>query len=60
MVIACQRLKREFIGIEIDEKYFRIADQRLKDESRQMTVFDFYAERESNEKSNQENARKDS
>ena len=28
--VACQKLGRKFIGIEIDEKYFNIAKERLK------------------------------
>ncbi len=29
--VACKNLKRNFIGIEKDEEYFRIAKQRIKD-----------------------------
>ena len=29
--VACKRTKRHFIGIEIDEKYFRIAEQRINE-----------------------------
>tara|TARA_R110002096_G_scaffold320257_1_gene514307 strand:- start:8 stop:115 length:108 start_codon:yes stop_codon:yes gene_type:complete len=28
--VACKNLNREFIGIELDEKYFNIAKDRLK------------------------------
>lgn len=28
--MACRNLKRDFIGIEIDEKYFKIAQQRIE------------------------------
>ena len=28
--IACKNLNRNFIGIEIDEKYFDIAEKRIK------------------------------
>ena len=28
--VACKKLKRDFIGIEIDDKYFKIADERIK------------------------------
>jgi DNA modification methylase len=28
--VACKQLKRNFIGFEIDEEYFRIAGQRIK------------------------------
>ena len=27
--VACKNLGREFIGIEIDEKYFNIAQERI-------------------------------
>ena len=30
--VACQKLKRKFIGIEIDKKYFKIAAKRLSGE----------------------------
>jgi len=41
--IACQKSKREFIGIEIDEKYYKIAEERIlgTKEPEQMTIFDF-------------------
>ena len=29
--VACKILNRNFIGIELDEKYFDIAQDRLKD-----------------------------
>ena len=29
--VACKSLKRNFIGIELDETYFKIAKERLKD-----------------------------
>jgi len=28
--VACQNLNRNFIGIEKDENYFKIAEERLK------------------------------
>jgi site-specific DNA-methyltransferase (adenine-specific) len=28
--LACKNIKRDFIGIEIDEKYFKIADKRIR------------------------------
>ena len=28
--VACKNLNREFIGIELDEKYFNIARERLQ------------------------------
>jgi len=39
--IACKELNRDFIGIEIDEKYFNIAKERMKEEYEQLTIFDF-------------------
>ena len=27
--VACKQLNRDFIGCEIDEKYFKIAEQRM-------------------------------
>lgn len=39
--IACKNLKRDFIGIEIDEKYFRIAEERIKSQPEQMTIFEY-------------------
>ena len=29
--VACQNLNRDFIGIEIDEKYFEIAEKRVNE-----------------------------
>lgn len=29
--VACKKLGRDFIGIEIDEKYFKIAEERIKE-----------------------------
>ena len=31
--VACKNLNRDFIGIEIDEKYFKIAEERINGES---------------------------
>lgn len=38
--IACKRLKRDFIGVEIDKEYFDIANKRLKEEDMQISFFD--------------------
>ena len=43
--IACKQTNRDFIGIEIDEKYFKIAKERLEENKiikneNQMTIFD--------------------
>jgi site-specific DNA-methyltransferase (adenine-specific) len=37
--IACLRLNRRFIGIEIDEKYFEIAKKRIQDDLRKPSFF---------------------
>lgn len=37
--IAAKNLKRRFIGIEIDEEYAKIANERLKESDRQQTLF---------------------
>ena len=29
--LACKNLNRNFIGIELDEKYYKIAKDRIKD-----------------------------
>ena len=46
--VACKNTGREFIGIEIDEKYFDVAKDRIKNieklENSQMTIFDFIKE----------------
>lgn len=42
--VACKRLNRDFIGIEIDEKYFNIAkdriEERIKEKDIQLNIFD--------------------
>ena len=37
--IACKILRRNFIGIEIDKKYFDIAKERIDNQGAQMTFF---------------------
>jgi site-specific DNA-methyltransferase (adenine-specific) len=37
--IACERLKRKWIGIEIEEKYCEIAAKRIKAERQQLKLF---------------------
>ncbi len=34
--VACARTDRNFIGIELDEGYFRIAEQRIKEASKRL------------------------
>ena len=36
--IVCQSTGREFIGIELDKKYFELAQKRIKDASAQMIM----------------------
>lgn len=37
--VACEKLNRNFIGIEKDEKYFKIAQDRIKKEYNQLKLF---------------------
>ena len=37
--IACIKEKRHFIGFEIDKKYYDIANERIYNETRQLTIF---------------------
>ena len=43
--VACKRLGREFIGIEIDKKYFDIAKERIETgeikRKNEFSIFDF-------------------
>lgn len=40
--LACKNTNRNFIGIELDEKYFNIAKERIEEASSniQTTIFD--------------------
>jgi DNA modification methylase len=38
--LACEKLNRRWIGIEISEKYCEIAKQRIKQEADQMKLFE--------------------
>ena len=38
--VACAKTGRKFIGIEIDEKYFKIAERRIKDAYAQPLLFE--------------------
>lgn len=47
--VACKNLDRDFIGIEIDEKYYKIAEERINDkivleENSQLNLFDILEE----------------
>lgn len=37
--VACKNLDRAFVGIEIDEKYFSIAQERISESKKQLTLF---------------------
>ena len=37
--VACVNTKRNFIGIELDDKYFEIAENRIKEHQRQQKLF---------------------
>ena len=39
--ISCVNQGRNFIGIELNEEYFEMASERIKDETSQMSIFDF-------------------
>lgn len=38
--VACKNLNRDFIGMEIDEKYFKIAEERINGEKSKQEVLD--------------------
>ena len=38
--VACKNLDRNFIGIELDEKYFKIAKDRIENHWVQKRLFD--------------------
>ena len=43
--VACKNIDREFIGIEIDEKYYKIAEERMTEKAEpetQLSIFDLY------------------
>lgn len=37
--VACVNTKRNFIGIELNEEYFNIAEKRIKEAQQQLTLF---------------------
>lgn len=47
--VACVNLNRDFIGIELDEGYFKIAEKRIKEAQSQGGCFDLPADAESEE-----------
>lgn len=38
--LSCKKYNRNFIGIEIDEKYYEIAKQRIEEQKKYYTIFD--------------------
>lgn len=38
--VACKLLDRNFIGIEIDEKYYKIAVERINNIKKQITIYE--------------------
>lgn len=40
-LIACHKTGHNFVGFEIDKEYYRLASQRLEQETAQMNIFDF-------------------
>lgn len=39
--VACHKLRYEWLGFEIDPEYFKKADERIKAEQSQLSIFDF-------------------
>lgn len=37
--VACRNLNRNFIGIEINEEYYKIAERRMKEQPQKLTLF---------------------
>ena len=37
-LIACERMGFEYVGFEINEQYYRMASERIAEETRQMTL----------------------
>lgn len=40
-LIAFHNTDHQYVGFEIDEEYFRLAQKRLEQETAQMNIFDF-------------------
>ncbi len=38
--VACLKLKRKFLGAEIDEEHYKNGIERLKNEKMQISIFD--------------------
>ena len=40
-LIACHNTRHKYIGFEIDETYYKLASERIKTETAQMSIFDY-------------------
>ena len=40
-LVACHRMRRNWLGFELDPHYYKLADERIKAEQAQMTIYDF-------------------
>ena len=40
-LIACHKTRHKYIGFEIDETYYKLASERIKAETAQMSIFDY-------------------
>lgn len=38
--VACHKLKRRYIGFELDKEYFDLANERIEKEKNQISIFD--------------------
>ena len=38
--VACHKLKRKYIGFELDEEYFELASKRIEEAKSQLSIFD--------------------
>lgn len=45
-LVACHRMRFDFLGFEIEKDYFLKADERIKAEQAQLTIFDFFNQEE--------------
>lgn len=47
-LIACRNTQHKYVGFEIDKEYYRLAKERLENETAQMNIFDFLTENDKN------------
>jgi len=40
-LIACHNTKHNYVGFELDEIYYKLAKERLEQETAQMNIFDY-------------------